>query len=494
MHRIGALIPCLALAAGIILNSSAAFPWWPGALAISFAAAIYLFILHYSRHPVAAFRLGKWHSLWVIFLFLGIGMLDECLNRPLTLEDAFGYDFPSSIQGEVVRILPKTYGDRLDVEIYGTNGALVQIRSGATSLRVGDIVSFPSARLKRLAADTSAVNYHTSGMLESKGFLYSAFIPARQIVADGHNFSFRNLCADIRQEIEIRMEKSHLSRPAANFLKAVLMGDKNGLDESTRLTFSQGGTAHMLALSGLHMSILAGMIMWLMWPLRAAGRYKWGYACAAVILWGYVFVTGMSDSSVRACIMISFAFIAIIMERKNAIGQSLASACLLILIVSPKALFDAGFQLSVVCVAALIAFASRLNAIDHRRHPRIYRSCEALLTTMVASAASLPLTSFYFGQIPLMFLPTNVLLLPLLPLYLCAGVIFTFFLCLGWEPAFLTVFLDMGFDFLLWATGTLSAGGEYVLSYRISLPALLLCMLLLSSLAIFIHRTSQNLK
>ncbi len=91
--------------------------------------------------------------------------------------------------------------------------------------------------------------------------------------------------------------------------------------------------------------------------------------------------------------MTTFAFIGIIAERKNFAGNALCSACLLILIVNPNALFDAGFQLSVVCVGALIAFASQLNPIGHRNHPKLYVACGAVITTIVATAASWALTS-----------------------------------------------------------------------------------------------------
>lgn len=132
-----------------------------------------------------------------------------------------------------------------------------------------------------------------------------------------------------------------------------------------------------------------------------------------------------------------------------------------------------------ICVAALLAFAARLNPVSHRRHPALYRICEALLATMTATAASLPFTSFYFGQIPLMFLPTNVLLLPLIPFYLGAGAIFTLFLCAGLELRMLGNALDFGYDFLMNATSFLSVGGDYVLPYQIPPAGLIAWTLLL---------------
>lgn len=486
-----ALTATVSVGAGIFASSIMAAPWWCGAALIAAGLCIWQGIMSASGDPVRALRFGKWHILWVVLIFAGIGMLDENIQRPLNIEDAYGADIPRRLEATVTDILAKTYGDRLEVEIHDTNGAKAQIRTGATELKEGDIILLPADRLRKIDGDTSSIVRNAARMLESKGILYSAFIPTKHLIRTGHRYSIRTLSQTASQYVEIKIEKSSLDKNTAAFLKAILMGDKTGLDQETRMTFANGGTAHMLALSGLHMGILAGMLMWLMWPVRALGRYKWGYAAAIALLWGYVFLTGMAHSSVRACIMISLAFIGIIAERKNSSPHALCCACLLIMLADTSAVFDAGFQLSVVCVAALLAFASRLNPVSHRRHPALYRICEALLATMTATAASLPFTSYYFGQIPLMFLPTNVLLLPLIPAYLGAGAVFTLLLCAGAEFRLLGRALDLGYDFLTNATEFLSAGDAYVLPYQIPLWGVIAWTLTLGASAWALNRKQQ---
>lgn len=482
------LIPTVALAAGIVVSASVGLPWWSGLVLLLISAVCYWAIMRKSGDPVSAYRLGKWHLVWVALLFAATGIIDENLNRPLSLEKAFGSKVPANVAAEVVSVLSKTYGDRLDVEILGTNGAKARIRTGVAAFTQGDVIEFPSSLLRELSTDTSRYIQTVAPMLRSHGIYYTGFVPVKQIHVSGTSKSFTTFCGNMRTAIEIKIEQSRLQKRTSGFLKAILMGDKEGLDESVRLTFAHGGFAHVLALSGLHMGILAGFLMFMMWPARLVGKYKWGYAGAIVLLWTYVFVTGMALSSVRACIMITFAFFAVIAERRNAVGHALCCACMLILLVSPMAVFDAGFQFSVVCVASLIAFASRLNPVSHRRHPRLFRLCEALLATMVASLASLPFTSYYFSQIPLMFLPVNLLLLPLVPIYLCAGVIFTLLLCVGVEFDLLGNILDKGYDLLLWAADTLSFGNSYVMEYQIPLYALCIWIMILSTSAFALNR------
>ncbi|MDE6637856.1 MAG: ComEC/Rec2 family competence protein, partial [Muribaculaceae bacterium] len=351
-------------------------------------------------------------------------------------------------------------------------------------------ITIPTKYLKEISTDTTELGRKVAPMLKSSGILYGGMVTSSKIEKIGNSKSIKYFFIRLRENIEINIERSHLKKETSDFLKAILMGDKNGLDVQTRLTFANGGTAHMLALSGLHLGILATLLLLFLWPIKLFGKYKWGYGTAIIFLWVYVIVTGMSHSSVRACIMTTIAFIAIITERKNYAGNALCSACILILLFDPMALFDAGFQLSVVCVGALIAFASSLNPIGHRHHPILYYICGSLIATMVATAASWVLTSYYFSQIPLMFLPTNLLLLPLLPIYLGIAVIFVTFQCIGIEINCIGKVLDQGYEFLLWSTKKLSCGSEFVVDYQLPMWGVIVWLMLLFTAGWWLNRNN----
>ncbi|MDE6521733.1 MAG: ComEC/Rec2 family competence protein [Muribaculaceae bacterium] len=484
----GPLIPMLSLAGGIVMSKVLEIPWWVGVFPIACAIAIYIFLIKKSSDPVAAYKAGKWHIAWAILLFLGIGVTNESFSRPAAIEEIYGGASPDSLYCEVTGVLTKTYGDRIDAVIEGTNGAKARIRTGVTEVSTGDIIKIPSKYLHHIASDTTSIGRKIMPMMKSAGILYSGWVSPKHIEVVGQTKGIRHFFYNIREYIESRIERSHLSKSTADFLKAIIMGDKTGLDEDIRLTFANGGLAHILALSGLHIGILAGFLIMLMMPLKFLGHYKWGYLISIVILWLFVAVTGFAYSSVRACIMTTFAFIGIATERKNFAGNALCSACLLILIVDPMALFDVGFQLSVVCVGALIAFASSMNPISHRHHPVLFYICGAILATIVATAASWVLISYYFSQIPLMFLPTNLLLLPILPVYLSVGILYTTLLCVGLEIRLLGHLLDQGYNFLLKSSEMLSGGADFVINYQLPLWGVLLWLILLAICAIIYNR------
>ncbi len=488
----GPLIPAFSLAGGIAVSAIYDISWVLGIIPVALGLLLYFHILRSSKDPVSSFRMSKWHTVWIVLLFLGIGMIDESLSRPTTIENGHSTSGKDKIICEVTNVLSKTYGDRIDLKINGTNGARARIRSGVTELSPGDIVAVPALSLKDVSSDTTVIGQKIAPMLKASGILYTGRIDYNKIEKVGKNSTFKYHFARLRDRIEIEIERSHIKSETSNFLNAILMGDKTGLDEETRLTFTHGGIAHMLALSGLHLGILAMLLLMALWPIKLIGKYKWVYAIAILLLWMYVLTTGLSNSSIRACIMTTLAFIGVIAERKNNASNALCSACILILLFDPSALFDAGFQLSAVCVGSLIAFASALNPISHRQHPVLYYICGLLIASMVASGASWVLTSYYFSQIPLMFLPGNILLLPILPIYLGVAVVYVIFLCVGLEIRWIGSVLDQGYDMMIWITKTISGGPEFVVEYQLPLWAVIGWLTMILFAAWWINRRKDN--
>lgn len=482
----GPVIPAAAVAAGIAISGSFDPVWWTGIIPLAIAIGLYLQILSRSGDPVKAFRLNKLHTFWIVLLFTGIGMLDEGLQRPMKLVEAFGEDLPELLTCKVTGVSPRTYGDRLEVIIQSTNRAKARIMTQATEFDEGDLLAVPSRFLKDISADTTETARKIAPVLQAKGILYTGYIPEKYISRVGETRCLTTFFSGIRRQIEIKIDKSHLPIPVADFLNAVVLGDKSGIDDSVRLSFANGGTAHMLALSGLHLGIIAGFLLLLLWPLKTIGKYKWTYGIAIVLVWLYIAVTGMPPSAVRAGLMITISSIAVMAERRNIALNALASACLIILVADPSSLFDAGFQLSIVCVAGLICFTTSLNPIHHRQHPILFWVCGSILATMTATAASWPLTSYYFSQIPLMFLPANVVLLPVLPVYISISAIFVILLCFGYESSLLLKILKGGYDLLLRATDFLSGGDAFVVKYQLPGWGVALWMALLVAFAIII--------
>ena len=196
--------------------------------------------------------------------------------------------------------------------------------------------------------------------------------------------------------------------------RAVGTGDASMLGRGQRAGYSRAGTAHLLALSGLHVGIvyiIINIVLRLL-PLFPYGHLI-GNASAILLLWLYVLSTGMSPSAVRAAVMFS------IMQTSRAISadysplNAAACAAFISLCFDPSLLFDAGFQLSYIAVAAIIICAlplCRRLHIDRRGLRNRFAKASAaavnfiadtLAVGFVATAATAPLVSHLFGVIPL---------------------------------------------------------------------------------------------
>lgn len=206
-------------------------------------------------------------------------------------------------------------------------------------------------------------------------------------------------------------ERLALLFPSPEGLAAgILLGDKSGLSEETAGTFRASGLAHLLAVSGLHISILAAAVYA---PVRFGPRFLRVAILFGLLLF-YAALTAFSPSVLRASLMFLTGAAAFPLERRRDPASSLAAAFLLILLMNPNALFSAGFQLSFAAVYGILTLAPVL----YRPVRRLGRACAATVSaSAAASAATFPLIVSCFGQVPLFALFANFFALPLLPLF-----------------------------------------------------------------------------
>ena len=209
---------------------------------------------------------------------------------------------------------------------------------------------------------------------------------------------------------------------AAALQQAVTLGLRFDLGE-LRSVFAAAGMAHLLALSGLHVGVLAASVAWLGRPL---GRHRGGGVVLLVVI-GYVLLVGPGPSVVRAASMVAAVVLARALGvRAPPLPAALALAALVCLLVAPAWVGDLGFQLSFLSVLGIAALAGPLLRwareppgfagvpVRQRRQRRIARAlAAALATSAAAQAASVSLVAGGFGSLPLVAPLVNVVAVPL---------------------------------------------------------------------------------
>jgi len=216
--------------------------------------------------------------------------------------------------------------------------------------------------------------------------------------------------------------------PEASLLAGILLGVETGISPQVLEAFRLTGTAHIIAISGFNITIVAGLFVWFFG--RLFGRWR-GMLAAWVGIAIYAALAGASASVVRAAIMGGVSLFAIRLGRRQSGLNSLAFVAALMAVFDPNILWDVGFQLSFMATLGLVLYAdalagwftrvaSRWLPLDSAR--RLAQPVgEYLLFTLAAQATTLPLMLYYFHQISLVSLLANPLALPAQPPLMVLG-------------------------------------------------------------------------
>lgn len=194
----------------------------------------------------------------------------------------------------------------------------------------------------------------------------------------------------------------------AGLIEAIVTGEKSGMDPELKELYSNGGISHILAVSGLHVSIMAGILKYV---LESIFKFKKHISAIITITFlGFFLVfTGGQPSSTRAVIMMSIFLMGTVIKEDSDGVNSLGVAAMILLTVQPLYLWDIGFQFSFVTTLAIL-LANNITI----RSKRLPSWAQYLFISSVASAASFPLNAWYFYFIPFHAIFINILVLPLM--------------------------------------------------------------------------------
>lgn len=209
-----------------------------------------------------------------------------------------------------------------------------------------------------------------------------------------------------------------LQEPQNQLMKSILLGDQGFLEADLREAFSQTGTAHIVAVSGLHVGILVAIFTVFFKKMGLGKRFYLWLILGILFLYGYLI--GFPVSMVRAGLMYGFYILAFYQHRPYDGLHALAVVGVLSLLINPLTLFTVSFQLSFAATASIILLYAKLDkALVFL--PNMVRGLVAV--TLAAQIGTLPLMAYYFGQISIISIPANLLLMPGMGMLLSLGLL-----------------------------------------------------------------------
>lgn len=218
----------------------------------------------------------------------------------------------------------------------------------------------------------------------------------------------KHLSLFLHERAVARLDRLALAPDEQALCNAMTAGDRRSLSPALRAAYSRSGTSHLLAVSGLHVGIvflLANLLLWWL-PLFRHGHILRNIA-VILLIWLYAATTGFPPSVVRAALMFSVLQFALASSSEYVGMNTLAGVAFVMLLFHPDYLFDISFQLSFIAVAGIIAWGLPLCRLLRTRRKSIDMLTATLAIGFSASAATAPLISHTFGQISVVGLALN---------------------------------------------------------------------------------------
>lgn len=153
----------------------------------------------------------------------------------------------------------------------------------------------------------------------------------------------------------LRLIQRRFSAETAGVLNATLLGNRYGLSRGAAERFREGGTFHVLVISGLHITFIGGIVLWM--TRRLVRRRVWQFIICVLFLWAYTLAVGAEPSVVRAALMFTLLALAPVVERRAGSLNALGCALLILLVWRPGDLFDPSFQLTFLSVLMIVSIS-----------------------------------------------------------------------------------------------------------------------------------------
>ena len=301
-------------------------------------------------------------------------------------------------------------------------GKILLYQSNANqTLKVGQKIALCKPILPTLKA-TNPYQFDYSDYLQKQNIYHQVFCKDNDILIIGTIKNFNYYLQIIRDKLSNSFAHHHFQASTKSIIDALLLGQRNFIDKDTLTNYSKSGVVHILAISGLHIGILYLFFAFVLKPLD---KLKYGKGIRLILilslLWLFAFITGLPASVTRAVTLFSFLSFGNYFNQQTNIFNAVAVSALVLLIFNPNFIFDVGFQLSYAAVISILLFQPYYEKFYFTKNRVGVYFVDIILVSLAAQIGVLPLSLYYFHQLPLLFLLANIVVIPIASMILIFG-------------------------------------------------------------------------
>jgi competence protein ComEC len=301
----------------------------------------------------------------------------------------------------------------------------VWFMDSAPVLRPGDVVTVYS-RIQPLDMPRNPGVSDLNSFLAAHGFVGSASAATSDIVvlARGRgSFVLNRLVAPVRTYM-LAVIHEVLPAPEGALLVGLLLGGSQGLPKDVQEAFKDAGIVHILAVSGMNVSIVVGVLWLVLSLLGVRGWWRFGAGVAGVVF--YLLLVGWSAAPARAGLMACAVLLSAPTQRRLSPVASLCSAGVLLLLINPSILFDVGAQLSFAATMGIVLITGPAGqAVGHLVHVRQLNRwvLAPMIVSVAATLATAPLLLHHFSRVQPVAFVTSTVVVPLVGLAMPLGMV-----------------------------------------------------------------------
>jgi len=383
--------------------------------------------------------------LFVVLFLIGILNMNFYLYadpKPVNIYNYAGSKEKVTIEGIISRN-PEVSPDRTNLIVATTRVIkdgmvtsvegviLLSVMSSKRLFKYGDLIRFKT-RLKIPHNFNNPGGFNYQKYLRYRGIQVRGFINNPSgivIIRENHGNALKIRLEKFRSGLRKLIEENS-SPPEGKILQALILGEKKEIPKNVRDKFNRAGISHILAISGLHIGIIAFFSIFIIRCIMKSSEYvllrfniiKVSALFAFIPIIVYAFIAGFGISTVRATIMILAFLVAILCGKERELFNTLALAAFVILVISPTSLFNISFQLSFTAVAAILFVTPRISSLipklnmdkNHYFKKVLLSIALFIIVSLSATLGTIPLVAFYFNRISTVVLLSNLMVIPII--------------------------------------------------------------------------------
>ena len=275
------------------------------------------------------------------------------------------------------------------------------------AIHAGDWLILPN-KLVAIRNRGNPFEFDYARYLQRQGLYFQVFLAPDEVCIIPQKASPPGWVSRLRDRLFLAIQNNIADTATMALTEATLLNDRSLLDNQIWRAYSLTGIAHIIAISGMHISLFFSILLVFLWWLKAPGIRWLKYLLALPLIWLYIALTNFPPSAVRAAVMFSIVFLGLAFRRDVNPLNLLAATGFIILCFRPQWLFDAGIQLSFTAVASIFLFFKPVKDCWQPK-TRLFKALWNLIAlSLSVQILVFPIVLYYFHQFPLWFLPANI--------------------------------------------------------------------------------------